>query len=104
MAHMLNALIRAINDPLNIVLPRMIIIIMDPEFLKMMNYHEFGISMMIGRCLEWFMCQVNRLIHARQEDLQAKHLGAVTRHEPRIVWLKMVENEESSFANTTEEI
>ena len=98
MARMINALVRALNDPLNMVLPRMIIIMPHAEFLRMMNYHEFGISMMIGRCLEWFMRQIYRTVTMCHDSLKRKCLGAVLHYEPKIIWLKMVENTNQPMA------
>ena len=94
LARMVNAVIRAINDPANIVLPKMICIFLETDFLKMMKYQDFGISMMIGHCLEWFFKQIMHIIDNRREDLKARWLGAVSHFEPKIIWVKMVEDRE----------
>ena len=91
MARMVNALVNALNEPTNTYLPRMVIFILDAEFLKMMNYTDYGISMMIGRCFEWFMRRVYWIIDDCREDLKAKRAGAVAHFEPKLIWVKMLE-------------
>ena len=99
MGHVVNSLIRACNENRS-CLPRMIIMIMDKEFLKMMKFKDFGISMMIGRCLEWTVRQVHQIVADKWTDLKKKRQGSVLHFEPKIIWMLMPvdDNDNSGLA------
>ena len=94
-----NALINAMNEPTNLQLPRMIIIMLDDEFLHMMNFKDFGISMMIGKCLEWLVREIHDIVHDQRHLLKYKRLGAVSRYEPKIIWSHMMINDRLNAAD-----
>ena len=89
MLHMLNSLIRELNE--NQKLPRFIVFLIDHEFIKMMNHIGFGISLMMGKCLHWFLNQVEIAISRKKELLAFKKAGATQTLEPKLIWVKMIE-------------
>ena len=93
MTRVVNALIRATNENLT-SLPRMILVFLDAEFLNMLGYTGFSISMMIGHCLEWITTQFNRIITSKRDGLKSKRQGSVAHFELKIIWIKMIEDRE----------
>ena len=91
MARVLNALIKELNDNARHPLPRLIVIIIGKEFFKMLNHVDYGVSHMIGKCLDWLMASLERLIHTRKMDIFHKRPGAVCYFEPKFIWVKMME-------------
>ena len=88
MGQMINALAEKLDT--HRYLPRMIVIMIDHEFLLMMDYFDYGISLMIVRCLTWIISQVLRLVDKKREYLHRKRRGAVVDGEPILVWMKML--------------
>ena len=89
MTHILNSLIEGLNEHQHI--PRMVVIILDHEFLSMLHHTEFGISLMIGKCLHWLMSQVESVIEQKKCLLKHFKPGAISPLEPKLIWLKMME-------------
>ena len=88
LAKIYNALVKVINE--NSRLPRAIVILPGTEFFKSINHVDYGVSLMIGKCIDWLILNIERMIHTRKLDLQQKGLGAVDQFEPKIIWLKML--------------
>ena len=91
LAQMHNALVRAFNENARYPLPCMIVLIIGDEFFKMINHFDFGISHMIGKCLDWLISNIERLVYTRKLDLFHRRPGSVDYFEPKIIWLKMIE-------------
>ena len=89
MTHMLNALSDALQE--NPILPRMLVIVPDTSFLRMLNHTESGVSLMIGKCIYYLIKEVTEAISRRKEALLKVKPGAVTHREPKLLWLKMLE-------------
>ena len=86
-AKILNAVIKGLNETAK--LPRFIIIIPENDILKSVNYFGFGISVLVGRCLNWLVTQIDRAVEARREKVKKIRPGAVFHNEPKYVWLKV---------------
>ena len=89
MSGILNKLMDAFKE--NALLPRFIIIIPYDSFLAMLNHTEYGVSLMIGKCLHWLITEVDKLVDTRRAALLRRKPGAVTPHEPKVMWIKMLE-------------
>ena len=89
LARLLNAFIEALNENKK-TLPRLIIFMPDSEFLQMLNYYDYGVSLMIRKCLHWLITQIDRLITIRKDALWHRKPGAVLELEPKVIWVKML--------------
>ena len=56
MGRMINALIKACNEQSRF--PQAIFFIPGPEFLKSIDHVDFGGSMIIGKCLDWLISNI----------------------------------------------
>ena len=70
MARILNCLIEPINN-LHMLL-RFIVIIPDWDIVKVINYQDYGVSRIIGACIEWLVREVDRAVTAKKEVLKKK--------------------------------
>ena len=91
MGRIFNSLMKALNDNRR-SLPGLIIIIPGREFLEMLNFFDFGVSLMISKCLYWLIRKVDKTVQARHEALIAKKPGSVPDSEPKIVWAQISEH------------
>ena len=67
MTRFINVLIKALDD--NHSMPRIIMLMLDHEFLFMLDHVEFGISLMIGKCLHWLVSQTDQEIRLKKTNL-----------------------------------
>ena len=63
MARIVNSVINKLNEPIR-KLPRFIIIIPDRDLLRHINYLGYGISHILGSCLNWIIKKIDDAIHA----------------------------------------
>ena len=84
---MLNATIEGFNRCDH--LPRFIVFMPDEDILLSLNHSTYGISYLLGLCLNWFSKQVERLIETRMEDLHRKKPGSVFGNT-HLIWIKML--------------
>ena len=94
MSRILNSLVKGLNEDHS--MPRLIIMMVDHEFINMLHHKDFGISMMIGKCLHWLINEVDRAINKKKELLQQKKPGSITALEPKVIWMKMMEHPTSN--------
>ena len=90
-----NAVVKAIND--NSRLPRTIIIIPGVEFFKSLDHVDYGVSMIIGKCMDWLITNIECLIRTRKMDLFHVRQGAVEKLEPKIIWVSMITTGQRNF-------
>ena len=65
-----NALVEGINE--QITFPKAIIMIIDDDILDEIDHYKEGISVILGRVLEWLGNQFHRIITAHKEKLPSK--------------------------------
>ena len=58
LSRIFNALIRGLEENARKLLPRYIVIILGEDFFRMINHTDYGVSLMIGKCLEWMMANL----------------------------------------------
>ena len=85
-----NSFMSAINDKKSLLLPRMIILIPDWYILHFINHYSYGVSMMSGKCIDWLLNNMERVIEAKKDHLHCRRVGAVMPNEPKIIWIKMI--------------
>ena len=73
------------------ILPRFVVVMTDWDVLKSINFFQYGISKIIGMCLEWIMREMDHAVKVKKEDLRMKKPGAVTSLEPKFIWIKMID-------------
>ena len=73
-------------------MPRLVIIIPDWDMLKYMGEENcnYGIGEVSKKLIEWMMCNLNRAVKTRKDELTHIKLGAVVPDEPKFVWVKMI--------------
>ena len=89
LSNILNSLIKGLNEEK--VLPQHILMIPDWDILKLINYYGYGISGIIGCCLNWLISEINRAIEGRKDHVWCKRPGAVLQNEPKILWVKVLD-------------
>ena len=89
MTRILNSLIRVLNE--NQSLPRLIVVMMDHEFLTMLKHTTFGVSIMIGKCLHWLMSDMGIMVQRKKHAMAFYKPGVLTPLEPKFIWVKMLE-------------
>ena len=87
-ARLVNSLVDALNTHSTKML-RIILVVPDQDLLHFINYYKFGISQIIGNCLNWVVCNMVKIIDAHKDILRHKKLGSLTASEPKIIWIKM---------------
>ena len=87
-ARIFNALVKVLND--NTRIPRFILIIPGRVLFKAISYNGFGISMIMGGCIDWLLANMERVICTKNMDIQQLRTGAVNYFEPKVIWAKMV--------------
>ena len=63
----LNAFIEGLNG--SFILPKYVIIVPDKDLLQEANFFNFGISCLLGTCLNWIAKQMEKLLYTRREAL-----------------------------------
>ena len=86
-----NSLIRGINENARYTMPRMIIIVISDELFKMIDHVDYRVSLMIGKCIDWLLINLERIVKNRKIDVHQYRPGAVNYFEPKLIWLKMIE-------------
>ena len=101
MANIYNSLICTLNMKTDLTknyqLPRFIIVIPEADILKHINYFSYGISTIIGKCLNWIITEMERVVDARKDELRRKNPGAVAPNEPKIIWVAMMNRPHISY-------
>ena len=103
LARIINVLIKSITDIHKI--PLYLMILLDANLLQFINHHNFGISHLIGSCLEWLMKNIDIVIDAKIEELWKRKPGALKLGELKIIWVSMAQRpfhiaKKGTFAST----
>ena len=94
MVKIVNGFIDAINKYQ--CMPRYLIFVIDWDFVKFIDFYEYGVSKMIGTMLEWLIENLNNEITWKKNNMKEKRPGAVTSLEPKIIFVKMIDRPGSS--------
>ena len=89
LANIRNAVIEGLNENKH-KLPRFLVIIPKDDILKCVNYFSYGISMITGRCLNWLITEIDKIIDGRKDQLRKRKPGLVGHNEPKVLWVKMM--------------
>ena len=89
LAHLVNALIKALND--NDKIPRLIIVVPDSDIICSINVFDLGTKRILEESLKWIMTNMTRAVEAKKENLTDVKHRAVTPGEPKYVWVKMLD-------------
>ena len=90
LARILNSIIDAMNDENNKTrMSRYIVIIPNRDILKFINF-QFGISQVIGNCLNWLLTNIIHEVEARKDLMHRKKPGSLSASEPKFMWVKML--------------
>ena len=84
----LNALIEGLNNRHR--LPRLVVFIMDRDFISHINYFSFRVTEVMETVFHWLAREVNKLIRRRKADLFDIKPGAILLDQTKIVWVKMI--------------
>ena len=82
-----NHIVEAIND--QVVLPKAIILVFESDVINDLRHYKPGISVALGKLLEWLANQLHRIITAHKEKLPSK---ARKFRYPTIRWVEATEN------------
>ena len=100
LARIFNSLVEGLNrNKGNDPLPRLLVVIPDADILKFINHYTYGVSAITGRCLNWLITNMDRVIEAKKEQLQKKKAGAVAANEPKIIWVKMLDTPNMTYSD-----
>ena len=83
LCRMRNQLIKAIEE--NILLPQIIVIIFDRDFIATVSHNDCGISLICGIDIDWLAKEFNRIIVAHKDRLPNK---SVSHEAPKLIWMQ----------------
>ena len=89
MVRVVNCVVEALNK--YNVLPRFIIVLLDWDLVRFINYSDKGISKMLGMCVEWLVAELQNAVSIKKEDMRSKRPGSVVSLEPKFIWVKMID-------------
>ena len=87
-AWLVNCLIKALNE--NDVLPRIIMVIPDWDFLQSLEQVSFGILVVADAAITWMIDNMVKAVELKKDLLFQEKTGALMPGEPKFVWLKMI--------------
>ena len=67
-----NVLVMAINKEVDLLLPKVILVVLENDILNAANHYNPGISLLCGKLMEWLANQFHRIITAHKERLPSK--------------------------------
>ena len=70
LGHLHNAFVAALNA--NGKLPKMILVVIEDDIIKCVNFDKAGISQVFGRCVQWLADEIRTAIHKHKADLPGK--------------------------------
>ena len=89
LSHITNCFIAALNEKHH--LPRYVLIVIDKDWLSSSKILEYGMSRAIKVAIQWILCQFQRNLDTRKENLYVTKPGALaTGSEPQLIWVTMV--------------
>ena len=92
-----NALVAGINK--QVLLPKAIIFVIENDILTALKHFKPGISLMIGKSLEWIMNQIHRIIITHKEKMPSKSRKF---KYPTILWCSLPNHQYWIDNNMTE--
>ena len=95
MANVVNALIEAINEKTKLL--RFVVVVPDADILRFINFFSTCVSMITGKCLNWIINCMERIIDARKNEFRKKKPGSIAPNEPKIIWVKMLDRPNKEF-------
>ena len=63
----------------------------DRDIVHHIRYCDYGISMIIGRLLEFMIKDMERSIICKQSLMREVKPGSVIPNEPKVIWVKMLD-------------
>ena len=85
---MLNSFVDALNRRPH--LPKYILLVPDKDLLEAIDFFNFGITKILGTCLNWLAKQFERMLESRHENIFKKCPGALRLEETKLIWVKMI--------------
>ena len=90
LARVLNSLIEALNR--NKTLLTYLFVMIDKELIHAVNYHDYGVSWILSRCLHWIAREFNKAIEGRKEQILRRCPGTmINEYVPEVIWVKALE-------------
>ena len=77
-------------------LPRIILVIMDWDIVRYLNYFDYGVSKDLGKLIKHLVREIEKLIQICREDLATKKKGSVISTEPKVIYVKMLQRPQPS--------
>ena len=103
LARIVNTLAKGLNEQPRV--PRFILVIPDIDILRFINHFGFGVSQIIGKCLNCLIKNIDIIIESCKDDLRCRKPGALHSSEPKLVWMKIFEQpnmKENQFCHVQE--
>ena len=89
-ARLVNSLIEAIDSSETNHLPRVIIVLLDSNCIKHIDFYAYGVSKIIGTMTTWLVNQFNRTVEVCREQLCNIKPGALIHNEPKFIWCRII--------------
>ena len=70
-------------------MPQLIIVVPDGDILRFIDYFNFGISHIIGSCIDWLIRNINCAIEAKKDEWHKWMPGLLSGNEPKVLWVLM---------------
>ena len=78
-----NCLVYAINA--NYLLPKAIVFVVDIDLVKVVNFSGYGISVLLGKLMEWLGNEIIKILAAYKDKLPKK---AIREGYPQVLWIE----------------
>ena len=88
-ARIANCISKALND--RVRLPNYVLIIPDGDIVKNINYYNYGFRELAEKAIKWMAKEITEKLNSRKEDLAKIRKGAVLSHQPKFVWVEMID-------------
>ena len=91
-SRVLNKLIEALNE--NSRLPKMIIFIIDKDFITDVKNYDYGATRNLANLVNWFMRQCDIVVQRKMLQISEKKPGALTASHPTLIFANMIRTAE----------
>ena len=89
-ARFINNLVEGLNE--FHCIPRMLLIIPDNSIIKGIKHDEYGVSKILGSCLDHIIKEFELTLDRKKELMELIKPGSISFGEPKTIWVKLFDN------------
>ena len=85
LSQLVNATIKTLNAQPRLL--RFLVCVPDLDVFKYVNHFGFGISHILGTCINWIIKNIEQAIDSKKDEYRRRRPGVLIPNEPKIVWV-----------------